>query len=345
MVRGADIGIDLGTANVLVYVNGKGIVLEEPSVVAIEKRSNTVLAVGEEARRMIGRTPGNIVAIRPLRDGVISDYDVTEKMLTHYINKVVDKKGFARFFMPRIMVCVPTGVTEVEKRAVEEATRQAGAREVYIIEEPIAAAIGAGIDISKPDGNMVIDIGGGTADIAVISLGGAVVSESIKVGGDKFDEAIVKYMKKQHNLLIGERTAEQIKINIGTAHTREDELTMDVRGRNLVTGLPENITINSGEMLEALKECVDQIVSLAHVVLEKTPPELAADISDSGIIMTGGGSLLYGLDKRIEERTGISVRIAEDPLSCVAKGTGESLGALNLLETGGTLPFRRKNKF
>lgn len=345
MVRGADIGIDLGTANVLVYVNGKGIVLEEPSVVAIEKRSNTVLAVGEEARRMIGRTPGNIVAIRPLRDGVISDYDITEKMLTHYINKVVDKKGFARFFMPRIMVCVPTGVTEVEKRAVEEATRQAGAREVYIIEEPIAAAIGAGIDISKPDGNMVIDIGGGTADIAVISLGGAVVSESIKVGGDKFDEAIVKYMKKQYNLLIGERTAEQIKINIGTAHTREDELTMDVRGRNLVTGLPENITINSSEMLEALKECVDQIVSLAHVVLEKTPPELAADISDSGIIMTGGGSLLYGLDKRIEERTGISVRIAEDPLSCVAKGTGESLGALNLLETGGTLPFRIKNKF
>lgn len=345
MVRGADIGIDLGTANVLVYVNGKGIVLKEPSVVAIEKRSNTVLAVGEEARRMIGRTPGNIVAIRPLRDGVISDYDITEKMLTHYINKVVDKKGFARFFMPRIMVCVPTGVTEVEKRAVEEATRQAGAREVYIIEEPIAAAIGAGIDISKPDGNMVIDIGGGTADIAVISLGGAVVSESIKVGGDKFDEAIVKYMKKQYNLLIGERTAEQIKINIGTAHTREDELTMDVRGRNLVTGLPENITINSSEMLEALKECVDQIVSLAHLVLEKTPPELAADISDSGIIMTGGGSLLYGLDKRIEERTGISVRIAEDPLSCVAKGTGESLGALNLLETGGTLPFRRKNKF
>ena len=345
MVRGADIGIDLGTANVLVYVNGKGIVLEEPSVVAIEKRSNTVLAVGEEARRMIGRTPGNIVAIRPLRDGVISDYDVTEKMLTHYINKVVDKKGFARFFMPRIMVCVPTGVTEVEKRAVEEATRQAGAREVYIIEEPIAAATGAGIDISKPDGNMVIDIGGGTADIAVISLGGAVVSESIKVGGDKFDEAIVKYMKKQYNLLIGERTAEQIKINIGTAHTREDELTMDVRGRNLVTGLPENITINSSERLEALKECVDQIVSLAHLVLEKTPPELAADISDSGIIMTGGGSLLYGLDKRIEERTGISVRIAEDPLSCVAKGTGESLGALNLLETGGTLPFRRKNKF
>ncbi|MGL5714091.1 MAG: rod shape-determining protein MreB [Paraclostridium sp.] len=342
MARGADIGIDLGTANVLVYVNGKGIVLEEPSVVAIEKRSNTVLAVGEEARKMIGRTPGNIVAIRPLKDGVISDYDVTEKMLTHYVNKVVDKKGFARFFMPRIMVCVPTGVTEVEKRAVEEATRQAGAREVYIIEEPIAAAIGAGVDISKPDGNMVIDIGGGTADIAVISLGGAVVSESVKMGGDRFDEAIVKYMKKQHNLLIGERTAEQIKINIGTAYPREVEVDMQVRGRNLITGLPEHVTINSSEMLEALKECVEQIATVAHLVLEKTPPELAADISDSGIIMTGGGSLLYGLDKKIEERTGIKVRIAEDTLSCVAKGTGEALGSLNLLETGGTLPFRRR---
>lgn len=342
MARGADIGIDLGTANVLVYVNGKGIVLEEPSVVAIEKRSNTVLAVGEEARKMIGRTPGNIVAIRPLRDGVISDYDVTEKMLTHYVNKVVDKRGFARFFMPRIMVCVPTGVTEVEKRAVEEATRQSGAREVYIIEEPIAAAIGAGIDISKPDGNMVIDIGGGTADIAVISLGGAVVSESIKIGGDKFDEAIVRYMKKQHNLLIGERTAEQIKINIGTAYPRENELDMKVRGRNLITGLPEYVITNSSEMLEALSDSVEQIATIAHMVLEKTPPELAADISDSGIIMTGGGCLLHGLDKKIEERTGIKVRIAEDPLSCVAKGTGEALGSLSLLETGGTLPFRRK---
>ena len=218
----ADIGIDLGTANVLVYVSGKGIVLEEPSVVAIDKKDNSVLAVGEEARRMIGRTPGNIVAIRPLRDGVISDYDVTENMLKYFIDKVIDKKGFGRFFMPRIMVCVPTGVTEVEKRAVEEATRQAGAREVYIIEEPIAAAIGAGIDISQPHGNMVIDIGGGTADVAVISLGGAVVSESIKIGGDKFDEAIVRYMKKQHNLLIGERTAEKIKIEIGCAYKREE---------------------------------------------------------------------------------------------------------------------------
>ena len=268
----ADIGIDLGTANVLVYVSGKGIVLEEPSVVAIDKKDNSVLAVGEEARRMIGRTPGNIVAIRPLRDGVISDYDVTENMLKYFIDKVIDKKGFGRFFMPRIMVCVPTGVTEVEKRAVEEATRQAGAREVYIIEEPIAAAIGAGIDISQPHGNMVIDIGGGTADVAVISLGGAVVSESIKIGGDKFDEAIVRYMKKQHNLLIGERTAEKIKIEIGCAYKREEEKTMRVTGRNLITGLPYAIEVSSSEMLEALDECVEQIVVTAHVVLEKTPP-------------------------------------------------------------------------
>ena len=331
----ADIGIDLGTANVLVYVNGKGIVLEEPSVVAIDKRSKTVLAVGEEARRMIGRTPGNIVAIRPLREGVISDYDVTEKMLRYFIDKVVDKRGFNRFFMPRIMVCVPTGVTEVEKRAVEEATRQAGAREVYIIEEPIAAAIGAGIDIAQPHGNMVIDIGGGTADIAVISLGGAVVSESIKIGGDKFDEAIVRYMKKQHNLLIGERTAEKIKIEIGCAYKREEEKSMRITGRNLITGLPHAITVNSSEILEALEECVEQIVVTTLIVLEKTPPELSADISDRGIIMTGGGSLLYGLDKRIEERTGIKVIVADETLSCVAKGTGNALGSIDLLKSGG----------
>ncbi len=336
----ADIGIDLGTANVLVYVSGKGIVLEEPSVLAIEKRTNTVLAVGEEARRMIGRTPGNIVAIRPLRDGVISDYNVTEKMLNYFINKVVDKKGFGRFFMPRIMVCVPTGITEVEKRAVEEATRQAGAREVYIIEEPIAAAIGAGVDISKANGSMVIDIGGGTSDIAVISLGGAVVSESIKIGGDRFDEAIVRYIRKQHNLLIGERSAEKIKIEIGTAYKREEEISMKISGRNLVGGLPQSIIINSSEMLQALDECAEQIVITTLSVLEKTPPELAADISDSGIIMTGGGSLLYGLDKRIEERTGIKVIVADEPLSCVAKGTGKALGSLDLLETGGTFKKR-----
>ncbi|MGL6105551.1 rod shape-determining protein MreB [Romboutsia sp.] len=336
----ADIGIDLGTANVLVYVSGKGIVLEEPSVVAIEKRTNSVLAVGEDARKMIGRTPGNIVAIRPLRDGVISDYDVTEKMLKYFIDKVVDKKGFGRFFMPRIMVCVPTGVTEVEKRAVEEATRQAGAREVYIIEEPIAAAIGAGVDISQPNGNMVIDIGGGTADIAVISLGGAVVSESIKIGGDRFDESIVRYIRKQHNLLIGERSAEKMKIEIGTAFKREEDKFMKISGRNLVTGLPQTITISSSEMLEALDECAEQIVLTTLSVLEKTPPELAADISEAGIIMTGGGALLYGLDKRIEKRTGIKVIVANEPLSCVAKGTGSALSSLDLLETGGT--FKRK---
>ncbi|MBC8631780.1 Rod shape-determining protein MreB [uncultured Clostridium sp.] len=342
MTKGADIGIDLGTANVFVYVNGKGIVLEEPSVVAIEKRSKNVLAVGSEARRMIGRTPGNIVAIKPLKDGVISDYNITEKMLSYYVNKVVDKKGFSRFFMPRIMVCVPSGVTEVEKRAVEEATRQAGARDVYIIEETIAAAIGAGIDISRADGNMVVDIGGGTVDIAVISLGGAVVSESIKMGGDRFDEYIVSYIRKHHNLLIGDRTAEQIKINIGTAYPREEEVTMDVRGRNLITGLPEKISIDSSEVLEALEDGVNQIVSTVRSVLEKTPPELAADISDAGIIMTGGGALLYGLDKKIEEATGIKVKIAEDPLTCVAKGTGESLSTLDLLEIGGTVPLKRK---
>lgn len=336
----ADIGIDLGTANVLVYVSGKGIVLEEPSVVAIDKRTNFVLAVGEDARKMIGRTPGNIVAIRPLREGVISDYDITEKMLKYFISKVVDKKGFGRFFMPRIMVCVPTGVTEVEKRAVEDATRQAGAREVYIIEEPIAAAIGAGVDISKPNGSMVIDIGGGTADIAVISLGGAVVSESIKIGGDKFDEAIARYIKKQHNLLIGERSAEKIKIEIGTAFKREEDKYMNISGRNLLTGLPQTIRICSSEILEALDECVEQIILATLTVLENTPPELAADISDTGIIMTGGGSLLYGLDKRIESRIGIKVIVSEDALSCVARGTGSALGSLDLLETGGT--FKRR---
>ncbi len=329
----ADVGIDLGTANVIVYVSGKGIVLEEPSVVAIDKTNNNVLAVGTEARRMIGRTPANIVATRPLREGVISDYDVTESMLKYFINKVVDKKGFGRFFMPRIMVCVPTGVTEVEKRAVEEATRQAGAREVYIIEEPIAAAIGAGIDISIANGSMVIDIGGGTTDIAVISLGGAVVSDSIKVGGDKFDEAIIRYMKKEHNLMIGERTAERIKMEIGCAYKREDEKEMQISGRNLVQGLPQSMTINSSEICEALQECVEQIVITTKSVLEKTPPELAADISDSGIVMTGGGALLYGLDKVISEKTGISVKVADNALSCVAEGTGSALNTLDLLES------------
>lgn len=341
-MAGADIGIDLGTANVLVYVDGKGIVLEEPSVVAIEKNTNTVLAVGNEARKMIGRTPANIVAIRPLKDGVISDYEATEKMLKYFTEKVVEKKGFGRLVMPRIMVCVPTGVTEVEKRAVEDATREAGAREVYIIEEPIAAAIGAGMDISLPNGNMVIDIGGGTTDIAVISLGGAVVSDSIKIGGDKFDTAIVAYIKKKHNLLIGERSAEKLKIKIGTAMKDSEEEFMKISGRNIIKGLPETIEVSSVEIAEALEDCVKQIIATTRVVLEKTPPELAADISTSGIIMTGGGALLKNLDKRIEEATGIKVSVADEPLSCVARGTGSSLSTLDLLETGGT--FKRRNK-
>ncbi|MEG0180603.1 MAG: rod shape-determining protein MreB [Terrisporobacter sp.] len=341
-MAGTDIGIDLGTANVLVYVDGKGIVLEEPSVVAIDKNTKKVLAVGNEARKMIGRTPANIVAIRPLKDGVISDYEVTEKMLSYFTEKIVEKKGFRRLVMPRIMVCVPTGVTEVEKRAVEEATRQAGAREVYIIEEPIAAAIGAGIDISLPNGNMVIDIGGGTTDIAVISLGGAVVSHSIKIGGDKLDTAIAAYIKKKHNLLIGERSAEKLKIEIGTAMKGQEERTMKISGRNIIKGLPETIEVSSYEMAEALEECVKQIVASAKLVLEKTPPELAADICTSGIIMTGGGALLDGLGKRIEEATGIKVLVADDPVSCVARGTGSSLSTLDILETGGT--FKRKNK-
>lgn len=336
MATGADIGIDLGTANVLIYVSEKGIVLEEPSVVAIDNKLNTVLAVGTEARRMIGRTPSHIDIIRPLKDGVISNYEITEKMLSYFIEKIVEKKGFGRFVMPRIMVCVPTGVTEVEKRAVEDATRKAGAREVYIIEEPIAAAIGAGIDISQPNGNMVIDIGGGTTDIAVISLGGSVVSDSIKLGGDKFDQAIIKYIKKEYNVLIGERSAEKLKIEIGTAIKEDEPRTMNISGRNLVKGLPVTINVSSTEILEALNDCIEQIVVATKNLLEKTPPELAADISDTGIIMTGGGAMLRGLGKRIEDSTGIKVILANDPLSCVAKGTGLSLGSLDLLETGGS---------
>ena len=286
-MAGSDIGIDLGTASVLVYAKGKGVVLKEPSVVAFDRDTNKIKAIGEEARLMLGRTPGNIVAVRPLRQGVISDYTVTEKMLSYFINRTVGKSIFGR--KPRISVCVPSGATEVEKKAVEDATYQAGAREVSIIEEPVAAAIGAGIDIAKPCGNMIVDIGGGTADIAVISLGGVVVSTSIKVAGDDFDEAIVRYMRKKHNLLIGERTAEDIKINIGTVYKRPENATMDVRGRNLVTGLPKTVTVTSEETEEALREPAYQIVDAVHNVLERTPPELAADISDRGIVLTGGG--------------------------------------------------------
>ncbi len=326
----SDIGIDLGTASILVYVKGKGVVLKEPSVVAFDRDSNKIKAIGEEARLMIGRTPGNIVAVRPLRQGVISDYTVTEKMMKYFLQKALGKKSYRK---PLVSVCVPSGVTEVERRAVEDAGFAAGARDVKIIEEPIAAAIGAGIDITRPCGNMVVDIGGGTADIAVISLGGSVVSTSIKIAGDDFDEAIVRYMRKKHNLLIGERTAEDIKINIGTCFPLPTPETMDVRGRNLVTGLPKTITISSEETEEALKEATLQIVEAIHSVLEKTPPELAADVADRGIVLTGGGALLRGLEELIEDRTGINTMTAEDPMTCVAIGTGRYV---ELLASDGT---------
>ena len=317
----SDIGIDLGTASILVYVKGKGVVLKEPSVVAYDRDTEQIMAIGEEARLMLGRTPGNIVAVRPLRQGVISDYKTTEKMLKYFIQKAVGKSFFGR--RPRISVCVPSGVTDVEKRAVEDATYQAGARDVYIIEEPVAAAIGAGIDISRPCGNMIVDIGGGTSDIAVISLDGVVVSSSIKVAGDDFDDAIVRFMRKRHNLLIGERSAEEIKINIGTCYKRPENISMDIRGRNLVTGLPKTVTVTSSETEEALRECTGQIVEAVVSVLEQTPPELSADILDRGIVLTGGGSLLRGLEELIEEKTGINTMTAEDPMKVVAIGTGE----------------------
>ena len=317
----ADIGIDLGTASILVYVKGRGVVLNEPSVVAYDKDQEKIVEIGEEARLMLGRTPGNIIAIRPLRHGVISDYTTTEKMLKYFIRKAVGRNFFGR--RPRICVCVPSGVTEVEKRAVEEATYNAGARDVTIIEEPIAAAIGVGIDIVRPVGNMVVDIGGGTTDIAVISMRGAVVSKSIKVAGDDFDDAIIRYVRKRHNLLIGDRTAEEVKINVGTCYKRPENISMDVRGRNLVTGLPKTVMITSDETEEALREPTGQIVEAIHAVMEKTPPELAADIADRGIVLTGGGALLHGLEQLIEEKTGITTMTAEDPLSVVAIGTGK----------------------
>lgn len=317
---GTDMGIDLGTATVLVYIKGKGVILKEPSVVAIDKTNDKVLAVGEEARQMIGRTPGNIVAIRPLKDGVISDYDMTEKMLKHFIRKACGRKKST----PRVVICVPCEATEVERRAVLDAARMAGAKMVELIEEPVAAAIGAGLDISKASGNMVIDIGGGTTDVAVISLGGMVVRQSIKVAGDEFDEAIIKYIRKKHKLMIGERTAEELKINIGCAYEVEEK-SMGIRGRDLITGLPKNIEVTSSEMREALSEAVSSIAECAHAVLEKTPPELAADIADKGIVMTGGGALLNGLDKLIQEHTKVPVYVAEQSVSCVALGTGKYL--------------------
>ena len=335
-----DIGIDLGTASVLVYVKGKGVVLNEPSVVAINKDDGRLLSVGADAQAMLGRTPGNIVAIRPLREGVISDYDMTERMLKEFIRKV--SGSFHHIFKPRVIICVPSGITEVEERAVVDAGLQSGASHVYLIEEPVAAAIGAGIDITKPDGHMVVDIGGGTADIAVISLSGVVESCSIKIAGDQLNEAVVKYMRRKHNLLVGERTAEDMKIKIGCVFPREEELTMDVKGRCLLTGLPRVVTVSSAEMMDAFEEPVERIVEAVHSVLERTPPELVADISTNGNMMTGGGSLVSGFDKLISARTGIQTFIADDAISCVAIGTGKSLDELNNMQDGTMNLSRRK---
>ena len=327
--KSADLGIDLGTATVLVYVKGKGVILKEPSVVAINKVNNKILAVGEEARNMIGRTPGNIVAVRPLKDGVISDYDITEKMLKEFIKKA---GGGKKIIAPKVMVCIPSQATEVEKRAVIDATKNSGAKEVHLIEEPLSAAIGAGIDITKPDGNMIVDIGGGTTDIAVISLGGVVIRKSIKSAGDRFDEAIVKYVRLKHRIMIGEKTAEDLKINIGCVYKDARESSYIMKGRNLVTGLPDQVEITSEEIREALEEPVGLIVDGVKSILEKTPPELASDIIEKGIIMTGGGSLLYGLDKLIEVNTGLNVKIAENSVEAVVEGTGQVLNYINKLQ-------------
>jgi len=322
MWRACDIGIDLGTASVVVYIRGQGIVLREPSVVAVDSATQQILAIGEEARRMLGRTPGNITAIRPLRDGVISDYVMTEKMLHYFLGRVTRRSFFNR---PRVVVCVPSGVTEVEKRSVYDATMDAGASQAMLIEEPIAAAIGAGLDIGRPYGCMVVDIGGGTTDIAVISMGHAVVSSSIKVAGDAFDDAIIRFMRKRYNLLIGERTAENLKINIGCAYPRKETLGMEITGRNLVSGLPRTINISSDEIIEAVEDPVQSILGAVHGVLERTPPEIASDIFERGIVMTGGGSLLCGLDLRLQQTTRLNCYVAEDSISCVALGTGKAL--------------------
>lgn len=317
-----ELGIDLGTANIVVYLRGKGIVLREPSVVAISTKNKKVLAIGEEARLMLGRTPGHIVAIRPMSDGVIADYTTTLKMLEYLIAKVCGRR---RFFKPRVLVCVPSGVTSVERRAVIQAAREAGAGEAYTIEEPMAAAIGAGLPISMPGGNMVVDIGGGTTDVAVISLEGIVISRSVRVGGNKMDEVITRYIRSQYNLMIGERTAEEIKIKVGSAYPLEKELEMEVRGRDLIAGLPKTITVTSEEIREALQEPINAIVERVRSVLEETPPELAADIIERGITLTGGGALLRGIDKLLGSVTNIRTQVAEDPLSCVAIGTGRAL--------------------
>lgn len=334
----SDIGIDLGTATVLVYVKGKGVVLNEPSVVAVDKVTGKILSVGADAQKMLGRTPGNIIAIRPLREGVISDYEMTERMIKEFIRKV---QGF-RLFKPNVVICVPSIITEVEERAVIDAGTQAGAKRVFLIEEPVAAAIGAGIDIAKANGNMVVDIGGGTTDVAVISLGGIVESTSIKVAGDKFDEAIVKYVRRKHNALIGDRTAEEIKKAIGCVYPRTEEVLMEVKGRCLMTGLPRTFTVNSTEILDALEEVSQSIIEAIHWVIERTPPELTGDISTNGIVMTGGGSLIWGFDKLIASKTGIPTHVADEAISCVAYGTGNTLENLQAMQDGTMNLSRRR---
>jgi rod shape-determining protein MreB len=327
-----DLAIDLGTANTLVYLKGKGIVVSEPSVVAVQKDvigQKKVLAVGKEAKKMLGRTPGSIVAIRPMKDGVIADFDITEEMLRYFIQKVHNRKTLVR---PRIVICVPSGITQVEKRAVKESAESAGAREVYLIEEPMAAAIGAGLPITEASGNMIVDIGGGTTEVAVISLAGIVYAKSVRVGGDKLDEALVQYMKRKYNLLIGERTAEQIKIEIGSAYPEGEEQSMEVKGRDLVSGIPKTLSIDSTEIREAISEPVNAIVEAVRIALERTPPELAADIVDKGIILAGGGAMLRNIDVLLREETGLPVVTAEDPLSCVVLGSGKVLDELDLLK-------------
>ncbi len=327
---GEDIGIDLGTASVLVYVKGKGVVLHEPSVVAIDKNSGAIIAVGEEARRMLGKTPGNIVAIRPLKNGVIADFDMTERMLRYFIQKACGKRMFLK---PRVLVCIPTGVTSVEERAVLEATLQAGARKAWLIEEPLAAALGAGLNIAEATGHMVVDIGGGTTDIAVLSLGGIVCNKSLRVGGDHFDEAIVRYIRREYNLMIGERSAEELKIKIGTAYPRgrSRDDTVEIRGRDLVSGLPKVITVSAQESFGALQEPVESVVAAVKEILEITPPELAADIIDHGIVMTGGGALLDGLDTLLSYETKLTINVSDEAISCVALGTGKALASLNII--------------
>jgi rod shape-determining protein MreB len=333
--------VDLGTANTLVYVKGRGIVLSEPSVVAIDQRTGDVHAVGIEAKRMLGRTPGNITAIRPLKDGVIADFDVTEQMLRHFIQKVHQN----RWAHPRVVVCVPSGVTGVEKRAVEEATLSAGARQAYLIEEPMAAAIGAGLPVGEPTGNMIVDIGGGTTEVAVISLGGIVVAQSIRVGGDELDEAIVNYVKREEKLMIGTQTAEEVKLEIGSAFKLRDEMEAEIRGRDMISGLPKTVVLSSEQVREALEEPVSQIVEAVKVTLDRTPPELASDIMDRGIVLAGGGSLLNGLDERLRDETEMPIHLADSPLTCVAVGSGRSLEEFDVMRKSAQSIRRRRGRY